>query len=210
MEQSSTDIYPWLSIKQAPRKVRSRATPGLAGKVCLKDMDYIDQKWSFPVQFGDENYAYTLIDIDDPRYAEECAEISRKLIHFYSDRQIIHLEWRKNFRLLQEAEARRASLPDIAPAKTKELMDNSIQEYKTRLLEVQDQRDAYDLAVKKIMARVAQIKASLKKERDLEALRMQLTERVKSKFSHDDPFWKKTFEPKSAKEPTITIQPPKN
>ena len=201
-------IAPWLSIKNVPSKIYSRSTAGVAGSTLVKDMDYINQKWSLPLQFGEENYAYTLIDIDDPRYAEECAAMTQKLIHFYSDRQIISLEWRRNFRLLQETEAKRACLPEVAPAKTREMLDNKINEYKERLLEVQDQRDAYDLAVQKVLVRVGQIKAALKKERDLEKLRKTLTDRVKAKFSEEDPFWKKQFDPHSNEQPQIKISPP--
>ena len=196
---------PWLSIKKVPEKIYSRFSPGYGLKVCVKDMDYISMKWSLPLQFGDENYAYTLVDIDDPRYAEECADMTQKLIHFASDRQIVALEWRKNFCLLQEAERRRASLPDSAPAKTREMMDDAISGYKARLLEVQDQKDGYEKAVEKVVARCLQIKASIKKENDLEALRLELTERVKNKFAKDDPFWTTAFDPRSSSVPQIVV-----
>jgi hypothetical protein len=44
--------------------------------------------------FGEEKYAFSLIDIEDPRYVEECAEHAKKLIHYFYDQQIIDLEWR--------------------------------------------------------------------------------------------------------------------
>ena len=198
---SKKAVYPWLSIKNVPRKIHSTSSGSLEGQLLVKDMDYINEEWSLPMQFGLENYAFTLVDIDDPRYAPECQEMTQKLIHLYSDRQIIGLEWRKTYRGLQDAENRRAKLPESAPAKTRESMDTEVTQKRTRILELQDQRDAYDRAVSKVISRCSQIKKSLQKEEQLERLRVEMTNQVKSRL---DSVCATTFNPKSVKKPVAS------
>ncbi len=191
---SKKAVYPWLSIKNVPRRIHSDAAGGLAAELLIKDMDYINQEWSLPMQFGHENYAFTLVDIDDPRYAQECQEMTQKLIHLYSDRQIIGLEWRKTFRALQDAENRRAKLPESAPAKTREAMDTEVTKKSARIAELQDQRDAYDRAVRKVLVRCGQIRDGIEKEKQLEAVRLEMTSQIKVKLDSAA-----SFNPKSGR-----------
>ena len=164
---------------------------------CVKDLDHLTTQWPLPIMFGEEQYAFSLIDISDPRYATECAEMSRRLIKYLYDRQIIALEWRKTYQSLTEAEAKKASLPATAPQKARDAMDKDVTGFRARLLEIQDQRDGYDACIGKILERCAQIKGIIKKEADLEGLRQELSERVRLKFSERDEFWETNFDPHS-------------
>ena len=166
---------------------------------CVKDLDHIVTQWPLPIMFGEEQYAFSLIDIDDKRYADECAEMSRRLIKYLYDRQIISLEWRQTYQSLTDAEARKTSLPPSAPQKARDAADRDVTNLRARLLEIQDQRDGYDACIAKVLDRCAQIKATIKKETDLEALRQELSERVKARFAQTDPFWGTSFDPHSTK-----------
>lgn len=185
-----------LKLSNLPVKTHPKTGPMVH---CLKDFDHIVTQWPLPIMFGEEQYSFSLIDIEDRRYAEECAEMSRRLIKYLYDRQIISLEWRKTYRDLTDAESRKASLPATAPQKTRDAMDKAVNDFRTRLLEIQDQRDGYDVCIGKILDRCAQIKATIKKEADLESLRKELSERVKARFANDDPFWNTHFDPHSSK-----------
>jgi hypothetical protein len=185
-----------LKLSSLPVRVHAKTGPMVH---CVKDLDHIVTQWPLPLMFGEEQYSFSLIDIDDSRYAEECAEMSRRLIKYLYDRQIISLEWRKTYQSLTDAEARKSSLPSSAPLKARDAMDKDVSNLRLRLLEIQDQRDGYDACIGKILDRCSQIKATIKKEADLEALRQELSERVKARFSTDDQFWATHFDPHSAK-----------
>merc|ERR1712100_328343 len=101
--------------------------------------DYRKVRCPLPRMFGSEKYAYSLIDIEDPRYVDECARMSQKLIRFHYDQQIIDLEWRKTYKALLKAEHHRASLPENARQNTKDKLDKEVSDKKKYLLELQDQ-----------------------------------------------------------------------
>lgn len=84
-------IPDWLSVRQLPkRRYLTQSTGNLHG---LSSGDFINTKWPLPKTFGSEKYAHSLIDIEDPRYLEECANMSKKLIHYFYDQQIFDLDF---------------------------------------------------------------------------------------------------------------------
>lgn len=143
--------------------------------------------------FGDEKYAYSLIDIEDPRYLDECANMAKRLIHYFYDQQIFDLEWRKVYKHLIKAEKRKANLPASASTKAKDELEKNVTKTKKYLLELQEQKDMYQMYIDQIFERCSQIKRSIKKENDLEELREEMSNRVKHRFDPDDAFWKTTF-----------------
>jgi len=152
-----------------------------------------------PKMFGHEKYAYSLIDIEDERYVEECAKMSKKMIRLMYDIQIIDLEWRKTYKKLLDAEHRCATLPKDAKEKTKAILNGEVADTMKYLLELQDQRDMYDSCVQDIWSRCDHIKQTIKKETDLEDLRHDLSQRTKDRIDTDDPFWKTKFNTRSPK-----------
>merc|ERR1712087_227254 len=144
-----------------------------------------------------EKYAYSLIDIEDPRYVKECAAMSKKLIRLSYDRQIIDLEWRKTYKALLDAEHRQATLPANCQEKTKALLKKEVDQHMKYLLELQEQKDMYDNYTKDAYEKVDGIKASIKKETDLEDLRMTMERQTVEKIPLDGAFWKTTFNTRS-------------
>merc|ERR1719169_113386 len=123
------------------RRYLSQSTGNLHG---LRAEDYSCLNWPMPKMFGHEKYAYSLIDIEDERYIDECAKMSKKMIRLTYDQQIIDLEWRKTYKRLLDAEHRRATLPKDCKPKTRELLDSEVNAAMKYLLELQDQRDMYE------------------------------------------------------------------
>ena len=76
-----------------------------------------------------------------PRYLEECADMSKKLIRFFADSQIFDLEWRDCYKKLTLAEQRQANLPRGAAQKAKDELDKTVKKHKSYLLELQEQKD---------------------------------------------------------------------
>jgi len=188
---SSTQIPEWLSTKSlTKRRYLSASTGNLHG---LQANEFMQTKWPLPKMFGEEKYAYTLVDIEDPRYVDECADMAKKLIRYYYDLQILDLEWRKTYKNLIKAEKRRFNLPETASTKAKDQLDNNVKTTKKYLLELQDQKDSYQACIDQIYERCSQIKRSIKKENDLEDLREEMSNRVKQRFDPDDTFWKTQF-----------------
>jgi hypothetical protein len=62
-----------------------------------------------------------------------------------------------------------------------------------QLLRLQDQRDLFERIINKIWVRCREIQAIIKKEKDLEQLRMELSGIVKERFPVSDLFWKSKF-----------------
>merc|ERR1719183_2763847 len=125
--------------------------------------------------------------------------MSKKLIRFFYDKQIIDLEWRKTYKALLDAEHRRATLPENARQSTKDKLDREVADTKKYLLELQDQRDMYEDSTNAIWARCDAIKRTIKKETDLEDLRQELSGRVKGRFDPEDAFWTTRFSAHSHK-----------
>lgn len=185
------DVPEWLSTKSlVKRRYLSQSTGNLHG---LQANEFHGTKWPLPRMFGDEKYAYTLIDIEDPRYVEECANMAKRLIHYFYDQQIFDLEWRKTYKRLISAEKRRANLPPSAQQKAKDELDKNVAKAKKYLLELQEQKDLYQTYIDQIFDRCSQIKRSIKKENDLEELREEMSNRVKSRFDTSDAFWRTSF-----------------
>ncbi|CAD7925946.1 unnamed protein product [Amoebophrya sp. A120] len=184
-------IPDWLSTKSlAKRRYLPASTGNLHG---LQAGEFHNTKWPLPKMFGQEKYAFSLIDIEDPRYVDECASMSKQLIHYFYDQQIFDLKWRETYKQLIRAEKRRANLPALASNKAKDELDGNVKKFKKYLLELQEQRDLYQTKIDGIFERCAQIKRGIKKENDLEELRMEMTGRVKAKFAQEDGFWSTQF-----------------
>merc|ERR1719440_1886848 len=153
--------------------------------------DYKQLNWPLPKMFGQEKYGFSLIDIDDPRFLKECAGNSKKLIRLHYDEQIVDLEWRKTYKALRDAEHRMATAG--SNEKTKELLKKEVQNHLKYLLELQEQKDMYQESVKEVFDKCGNIKGLIKKENDLEELRMTLENHTKDRIPGDAAFWKTKF-----------------
>ncbi|CAK9114587.1 unnamed protein product [Durusdinium trenchii] len=164
--------------------------------------DYSQINWPLPKMFGKEKYGYSMIDIDDPRYIKECAQMSQKLIRLHYDQQIIDYTWRNTYKGLLTAEHRLATLPhNKCPQKTEDMMKKEVDSCMKQLLELQQQKDMYEQQIKEIYERCDSIKATIKKENDLEDLRKTMEKQTKEKISIDSPFWKAKFNIRSVNAP---------
>ena len=114
------------------------------------------------------------------RYLEEVTEMSRKLASLSYDEQIMALEWTNTYRELLNTEEKLSGLPAATTPKARQDIEDSVGELRARLVEIQDQRDTYQDAIQMIMDRCTLIKQTIKHERQLETLRLEMTERVKS------------------------------
>jgi len=144
-------------------------------------------------RFGEEKYGYTLIDITDPRCTRQCAVMSKKLIRLAYDHQLVDLEWRKTYKNMLHAEHRLKTLPEFAPQKTVDSHKKEIEAHNKYLLELQEQKDMYAKEVSDIYAQCSEMKLALKKESDLEDLRMYMEGVTKKKVDAESPFWKTKF-----------------
>lgn len=153
--------------------------------------DYKQNNWPLPKMFGQEKYGYSLIDIDDPRFLKESAGHSKKLIRLNYDEQIVDLEWRKTYKALNNAEHRMAN--SGKNDKTKELIKKEVQQHLKYLLELQEQKDMYQAQIGGVNERCDGIKTMIKKENDLEELRMTLENHTKDRIPSDAAFWKTKF-----------------
>mmetsp|Transcript_1558 Transcript_1558/g.2357 ORF Transcript_1558/g.2357 Transcript_1558/m.2357 type:complete len:250 (+) Transcript_1558:84-833(+) len=163
--------------------------------------DYSQINWPLPKMFGMEKYGYSLIDIDDTRYIKECAGMSQKLIRLQYDFQIIDLEWRNTYKALLDAEHRQATLPSNAIEKVKALLKKEVDGSMKYLLELQTQKDMYENQVKEIYSKCDSIKMTIKKENDLEDLRMTMEKGTKDKINGESPFWRTKFNIRSQNAP---------
>jgi hypothetical protein len=157
--------------------------------------DYKQLSWPLPKMFGQEKYGFSLIDIDDPRFLKQCAGNSKKLIRLQYDQQIVDLEWRKTFKKLQDAEHRKESCG--SNDKTKELLTAEVKKQFEYLKKLQDQKDMYQEQIQEVYGQCDDIKAMIKKETDLEELRMSLEHQTKQKIPADAAFWKAKFNTRS-------------
>lgn len=143
--------------------------------------------------FGQEKYGYSLIDIIDPRYLKECAAMSKRLVRLQYDVQIVDLEWRKTYKALLDAEHRQNTLPENAQQKTKDILKKEVDGQMKKLLEFQAQKDTYEEQVLAVYARCDEIKRALKKENDLEDLRMFMEGRTNESMPADSSFFRTKF-----------------
>jgi len=148
--------------------------------------DYHQINWPLPKMFGMEKYGYSLIDITDPRHVKECAGMSKRLIRLAYDQQIVDLEWRKTYNALLDAEHKlatlrpREGLSEKMVNKTKDQLKREVDQAQKYLLELQEQKDLYEKETQEVYARCDSIKADLKKERELEDLRVHMEARVQA------------------------------
>lgn len=181
----------YLSVHALTRRRKmSKSTGNLHGYMAE---DYHQINWPLPKMFGMEKYGYSLIDITDPRYLKECAAMSKKLVRLSYDIQIIDLEWRKTYKALLDAEHRQATLPVNAQQKTKDLLKKEVDGHMKYLLELQEQKDLYQQEVLDVYVRCDEIKLALKKESDLEDLRMHMERRTEKNIDKEHPFWRTKF-----------------
>merc|ERR1719382_2389184 len=159
--------------------------------------DYHQVNWPLPKAFGQEKYGYTLIDIDDPRYIKECAGLSKKMIRLHYDQQIVDNEWRNKYKALLDTEHKLATLPHNASEKTKTLLKKDVTDNLASLTKLQEQKDLYQQEVNTIFERCDAIKATIKKENDLEELRTDMEKGTKDRIHHESPFWRTKFNAKT-------------
>jgi hypothetical protein len=114
------------------------------------------------------------------RYLEEVTTMSRKLASLSYDEQIISLEWTNTYRELLDTEEKLAGLPLATTPKARAAIEDQVDKLRNRIIEIQEQRDAFQQAIQLIMDRCTLIKDTIKHEKDLEALRLEMTARVKS------------------------------
>jgi hypothetical protein len=193
----------WLTTGSLSKRVYlATSTGNIHG---LKSEDYNSLCWSMPKMFGDEKYAFTLIDIEDPRYLEEVALMGRKLTRLNYEKQIIDMEWRKTYKMMLQAEhhlssfRESSSLPQSVANKTKSMLETKITSYKDYLLELQEQKDSYESLAKEIYERCGEIKKTIRQENMLQELSEEMTDRVKSHYPQSDEFWQSKFNARSTK-----------
>jgi len=156
----------------------SRSTGNLHGYMAE---DYTQLKWPLPKAFGEEKYAYSLIDIEDSRFTKDCAGNSKRLIRLQYDAQIIDFEWRKTYKKLLDAEHRRDTLPKECKEATRNLLKSEVSQHLEKLLELQEQKDAYEHHIKESYSKCDAIKASIKKENDLEELQQEMEREIRKR-----------------------------
>lgn len=184
-------IPKYLSVEGLTRRQKlSKSTGNLHGYLAE---DYQQINWPLPKMFGKETYGYSLIDITDPRHVKNCAGMSKKLVRLNYDQQIIDLEWRKTYSALLDAEHRQATLPTNAQNKTKDLLKKEVDGCMKSLLELQEQKDIYAREIQDVYAKCDDVKTSLKKESDLEGLRVYMEGRTRTSIPEDSPFWRTKF-----------------
>jgi len=181
----------YLSVHALTRRRKLSASTGNIHGYMAED--YHQVNWPLPKMFGMEKYGYSLIDITDPRYLKECAALSKKLVRLQYDQQIIDLEWRKTYKALLDAEHRQDTLPANAQQKTKDTLKKEVEGYTKYLTDLQEQKDMYQLEVVEVYSRCDEIKLALKKEGDLEDLRMFMENRTKDSLSADNAFFRMKF-----------------
>jgi len=171
-----------LSVHALTRRRKLAASTGNLHGYMAEDYHQIN--WPLPKMFGMEKYGYSLIDITDPRHVKDCAGMSKRLIRLAYDQQIVDLEWRKTYNALLDAEHKlatlrpREGLAEKMVNKTKEALKRDVDSAQKYLLELQEQKDLYQREIQEVYARCDAIKADLKKESELEELRLDMENRV--------------------------------
>lgn len=169
-DSPQSDIPRHLSVCALSKKHRRKLSASTGNLHGYRAEDYRVLNWPLPKMFGEEKYAYSLIDIKDQRYLKDCASMSEKLIRLAYDQQIIDLQWRKTYKALLDAEHRKATLPEKQD-KAKKDLQKEVDTCMKHLLELQNQRDSYEEEIKDVYSKCAAIKGQIKTEKDLENLR---------------------------------------
>eukprot|EP00929_Paragymnodinium_shiwhaense_P095464 TRINITY_DN5660_c0_g3_i1.p2 TRINITY_DN5660_c0_g3~~TRINITY_DN5660_c0_g3_i1.p2 ORF type:complete len:179 (-),score=74.03 TRINITY_DN5660_c0_g3_i1:137-673(-) len=163
--------------------------------------DYSQLNWPLPKMFGQEKYAYSLVDVEvkgrkatrDGRFVKECAQSSKKMVRLAYDQQIIDREWRNTYKALLRAEHHQATLPGNATEKTKKILKEEVDNQMKYLLELQEQKDMYETQIKNVYERCDSIKETIRKEAELDELREFMESQTKGRISADSPFWRTKF-----------------
>merc|ERR1712129_267504 len=87
----------------------------------------------------------------------------------------------------------REGLPAAFMTKTQGILKKDVDNAMKYLLELQEQKDLFEQQVKEVYARCDAIKTDLKKESDLEELRVHMEGRTKGQIAEDSEFWRRKF-----------------
>jgi hypothetical protein len=170
--------------------------------------DYRQLNWPLPKMYGQEKYAYSLLDVElpkrperaaskDHRFVKEIGVMSKKLIRLNYDLQIVDNEWRKMLKRLKDAERQLGTLGDSASQKTKDMFKGQVESIKKELLALQEQKDMHSQAIKEVNDKCDSIKTVIKSEADLDELREYMEGQTKEKISADSAFWRTKFDIRS-------------
>lgn len=193
----------YLSVKGlTQRRKLSKSTGNLHAYMAE---DYSQLNWPLPKMFGQEKYGFSLIDVEvkgrkasrDPRFVQECAQMSKKLVRLSYDQQIVDNEWRNTYKALLDAEHRQATLPAECQDKTKTALKKEVDNCMKYLLELQEQKDMYETAILTTHARCDSVQEVIKKEAELDELREYMESQTKQKIHADSSFWRNKFNIKS-------------
>lgn len=170
--------------------------------------DYRQLNWPLPKMYGQEKYAYSLVDIElkgrperaaskDHRFVKETGVMSKKLIRLNYDSQIVDHEWRKMLKTLLAAEQKLATCGENAPQKTRDMFKAEVENIKKQLLALQEQKDLHMNSIKDVTDKCDAIKTTIKTEADLDELREHMESQTKEKISGDSAFWRTKFDIRS-------------
>jgi len=193
-------LPPYLNVMKLTKN--RKLTPSTGNLHGFMAEDYTQINWPLPKMFGKERYAYSMVDIDDPRYIKDCALMSQKLIRLHYDKQIVDQQWTRHYKALLDAEHRQATLPENAASKTTNDLKKEVDNCLKNCLELQKQKDEYEQLIAEVYAKGDAIKATIKKENDLEDLRTEMESGTRGKIAADSPFWKAKFNIRSQNAPS--------
>lgn len=195
LSQSLGDPVPdHLSIQSLPQK---KYLPSSSNRPhCLKEKPYLEHVKPMPKMFGDERYAYTLIDIQDPRFQPFQVKYSEIFVGHQYDHNIIKAEWMKCHKKYVLAAKAFDSLPAGASEKAKQEKKELRDSLLAHLKELQEQRDQYEEYELAVNAHCKKIKENIGTEQSLERLRQLMTEEVRTAFNPSHTFWSTSFNPK--------------
>lgn len=128
--------------------------------------------------------------------------MSQKLIRLHYDKQIVDQQWTRHYKALLDAEHRQATLPENAASKTTNDLKKEVDNCLKNCLELQKQKDEYEQLIAEVYAKGDAIKATIKKENDLEDLRTEMESGTRGKIAADSPFWKAKFNIRSQNAPS--------
>merc|ERR1719394_2384697 len=87
----------------------------------------------------------------------------------------------------------REGLPAKFQTNTTALLQKEVDQAMKYLMELQEQKDLFEKEIQDVYARCDAIKADLKKESDLEELRVHMEGRTKQTIDKSDEFWRRKF-----------------
>merc|ERR1712039_743575 len=102
------------------------------------------------------------------------------------------------YKNLLDAEKRFNALPENCPDWRKTAIKKEVDGHMKYLLELQEQKDMYEDTIKDVYGRCDSIKATIKKESDLEGLRMEMEQKQKDRVGNESVFWRTKFNIRSA------------